>query len=80
MLVYFLFLCALPQPWYAYIYIYTHTHTYICVYIYIYMSNGMHLAFAFYWRVVLFIGHVLSGADDLLGKIRMGRKVADNRM
>lgn len=46
----------------------------------IYMSNGMHLAFAFCWRVVLFIGHVLSGVDDLLGKIRMGRKMADNRM
>ena len=44
------------------------------------MSNGMHLAFAFCWRVVIFIGHVLSGADDLLGKIRKGRKVADNRM
>ena len=45
-----------------------------------YMSNGMHLAFAFCWRVVSFIGHVLSGVDDLSGKIRMGRKMADNRM
>ena len=43
-------------------------------------SNGAQLAFASCWRVVLFIGHhMLSGAGDTLGKIRIGEKVA-NRM